>query len=110
MPQGILPRYFDETGAEIRVKDVLRRITLFQHHNLRETLPAGIFDIIFCRNVMIYFSREEQARLVQKFKERLAPEGFLFIGHSESLQGLGVDYRLRIHERGIAYQRPASDK
>lgn len=110
MPLGILPRYFDDLGEEIRVKDTLRRITIFQHHNLRETLPPGVFDIIFCRNVMIYFSREEQAKLVQKFKERLAPEGLLFIGHSESLQGLGVDYRLRIHERGIAYQRPAADK
>jgi chemotaxis protein methyltransferase CheR len=54
---------------------------------------------------MIYFSREEQARLVQKFEERLAPSGFLFIGHSESLQGLGTNFRLRIEERGVAYQK-----
>ena len=105
VPPGVLARYFDDAGDEIRVKDLLRRVTLFQQHNLREQLPPGSFDIIFCRNVMIYFSREEQTRLVQKFYERLAPGGFLFVGHSESLQGLGVSYRLRIHERGIAYQK-----
>lgn len=109
MPPLTLTRYFDDLGDQIRVKDSLRHHTSFQQHNLKEQLPSGVFDIIFCRNVMIYFSRDEQAQLVRRFKERLAPQGFLFIGHSESLQGLGVDYRLRIHERGVAYQRPASD-
>lgn len=105
MPPGILQRYFDEQGDKISVKDSLRRITSFQQHNLNESFPPASFDVIFCRNVMIYFSREEQAKLAQKFKDRLAPQGFLFIGHSETLQGLGVDFRLRIEARGIAYQK-----
>lgn len=109
MPAGMLPRYFDDLGEQLKVKDVLRRMVSFQQHNLCDTLPPGTFDIIFCRNVMIYFSREEQARLVQKFKERLAPGGFLFIGHSESLQGLGVDLRMRIHERGVVYQKEGAE-
>jgi chemotaxis protein methyltransferase CheR len=106
MPPDILRRYFDEAGDEIRVKDVLRRIVKFQQHNLRDPFPAVTFDVIFCRNVMIYFSREDQSDLARRFRERLAPEGFLFIGHSESLQGLDVDFRLRLQDGGVAYQRP----
>ena len=109
VPADLLARYFDVTATEIRVKDILRRITTFQQHNLCEAFPSINFDVIFCRNVMIYFSREDQAKLAQKFKDRLVPDGFLFIGHSESLQGLAVDYRLRLEEGSVAYQRPAAD-
>jgi len=105
MPPQILTRYFDDLGTEIRVKDVLRRLTSFQSHNLRDPFPAQTYDVIFCRNVMIYFSREDQVALAQRFGDRLAPEGFLFIGHSESLQGLDVKFRLRVEEGGVAYQK-----
>jgi len=105
MPADILKRYFEDAGEEIRIKDSLRQMVNFQQHNLREAFPAQTFDVIFCRNVMIYFSREDQAQLARRFNERLAPEGFLFIGHSESLQGLDVDFRLRLQDGGVAYQR-----
>ncbi len=105
MPQNHLRFYFDDAGDQISVRDPLRRKVSFQQHNLRDVFPTGPFDIIFCRNVMIYFSRDEQAKLAARFKERLTTGGFLFIGHSETLQGLGVDYRLRIEDRGIAYQK-----
>jgi chemotaxis protein methyltransferase CheR len=105
MPPEILRRYFDDLGDEIKVKDVLRKMITFQTQNLKDTFSPMIYDVIFCRNVMIYFSREDQAALVQRFRERLTPGGFLFIGHSESLHGLNVDLRLRLHEGGVTYQR-----
>jgi chemotaxis protein methyltransferase CheR len=105
MPTEMRARYFDDLGAQIRVKESLRRLVTFRQHNLRDTFPMDRFDVIFCRNVMIYFSRKEQARLAQRFAERLAPEGFLFIGHSESLQGLDVGLQLRLHKGGVAYQK-----
>lgn len=105
MPADILSRYFEPLGEEIRIKESLRKLVTFQQHNLRDSFPPMTFDVIFCRNVMIYFSREDQAQLARRFNERLAPAGFLFIGHSESLQGLNVDFRLRLHEGGVAYQR-----
>jgi chemotaxis protein methyltransferase CheR len=104
-PPEYLKRYFEDQGDQIRVTSALRKLTAFQLHNLRDAPPAGAFDVIFCRNVMIYFSRDEQARLAQKFYERLAPEGFLFIGHSESLQGMGVNFQLRVQDGGVAYQK-----
>ncbi|MBI3759002.1 MAG: protein-glutamate O-methyltransferase CheR, partial [Deltaproteobacteria bacterium] len=105
MPASMRARYFDDLGAQLRVKETLKRLVTFRQHNLRENFPAERFDVIFCRNVMIYFTRQEQIRLAQRFAERLAPEGFLFIGHSESLQGLGVGLKMRLHNGGVAYQK-----
>ena len=105
MPPEILRRYFDDLGDEIKVKDVLKQMTTFQTQNLKDAFSPMVYDVIFCRNVMIYFSREDQATLVQRFRERLTPGGYLFIGHSESLHGLNVDLKLRLHEGGVTYQR-----
>ena len=105
MPSQYLSRYFDNIGDFIQVKDSLHNITSFQQHNLNDIFPPGPFDVIFCRNVMIYFSREDQTRLAHKFRERLTPEGYLFIGHSESLHGLNVDFKIRLQEGGVVYQK-----
>lgn len=105
IPPHYLTRYFEDRGDRLVIRDALRRLTSFQVHNLKEMFPPCQFDIIFCRNVMIYFSRDEQACLARKFYERLTPGGFLFIGHSESLQGLGSNFKLRIQDRGVAYQK-----
>ena len=61
----------------------------FQRINLIEAMPAiGMFDLIFCRNVMIYFSRDTQEQLVNCLAARLEPGGYLFVGHSETLNGI----------------------
>lgn len=110
MPPETLARYFETEGDNIRVKDILRHITSFREHNLNDPFPPLTYDIIFCRNVMIYFSREDQARLAQRFTERLAPGGFLFIGHSESLQGLDVNLRCRLEQGSVVYQKAGEEK
>jgi chemotaxis protein methyltransferase CheR len=105
LPPQHLSRYFDDIGDFIHVKDSLRNIVSFQQHNLNETLPFGLFDVIFCRNVMIYFSREDQLRLARKFRDRLTPEGYLFIGHSESFHGFDIGFKIRLQEGGVVYQK-----
>jgi chemotaxis protein methyltransferase CheR len=54
---------------------------------------SDVFDVIFCRNVMIYFDRPTQAQLVQSLMRHLVPRGYLLVGHSESLNGLNLGLR-----------------
>lgn len=87
-------RYFQKGTAEnegfLRVKEFIRRMVFFRRLNLLDaSFPMkGKFDIIFCRNVIIYFDRESQKRLFANFHRHLADDGYLFVGHSETLTGI----------------------
>jgi chemotaxis protein methyltransferase CheR len=98
-------RYFDKVGDRYAIKKAVKDIVQFDFHNLKaEYLPTRN-DIIFCRNVMIYFDEAEQKRLIEKFYRCLNPEGFLFVGHAESLFGLTDRFRMIHRNNGTAYQR-----
>ena len=98
-------RYFEKIADKYAVKAALKRLVQFDFHNLKaEFLPQGN-DIIFCRNVMIYFDEAEQKRLIDKFYRCLNPEGYLFVGHAESLFGLTTKFKMIHHNNGTAYQR-----
>jgi chemotaxis protein methyltransferase CheR len=78
-----------EKGHIYAIRPEVRRIISFRRFNLMEPMPfKGPMDLIFCRNVMIYFDRETISSLVSKFHDLLEIGGYLFIGHSESLSGL----------------------
>jgi chemotaxis protein methyltransferase CheR len=72
-----------------RIKSSLKEKVTFQQHNLMEEADVEnrTFDLVFCRNVLIYFSRETISRVVQNLENKTKESGLLFIGHSESLQG-----------------------
>jgi chemotaxis protein methyltransferase CheR len=98
-------RYFDKAGDHYAIKQSLKQLVHFDFHNLKTEFLPQRNDVIFCRNVMIYFDEAEQKRLVEKFYRCLNPEGYLFIGHAESLFGLSNKFRMIHLNNGTAYQR-----
>ena len=93
IPPLLVSRYFNKTESGrgepmYQIAGALRRLIAFRRLNLMEPLPfKNPLDLIFCRNVMIYFDKETISDLVEKYYRILAPGGYLFIGHSESLSG-----------------------
>ena len=67
------------------------------------------FDVIFCRNVMIYFSDEVKRRLVRAFYNALRPGGYLYIGHSETLHGISKAFKLAYFKNALVYQKEGAD-
>jgi chemotaxis protein methyltransferase CheR len=98
-------RYFDKTGDKYAIKKAVKELVHFDFHNLKTEFLPQRNDVIFCRNVMIYFDEAEQKRLVDKFYRCLNSEGYLFIGHAESLFGLSDKYKMIHLNNGTAYQR-----
>ncbi|HEY8669550.1 MAG TPA: CheR family methyltransferase, partial [Terriglobales bacterium] len=98
-------RYFDKVGERYAIKKSIKEIVHFDFHNLKTEFLPKSNDIIFCRNVMMYFDEAEQRRLVAKFYRCLAPGGYLLVGHAESLLGLTDKFAMVYHESGTAYRR-----
>lgn len=94
-------------AGHYRAKKEVRALVEFHRLNLMDPLPQiGPFPVIFCRNVMIYFDKPTQQRVVQRLAGRLEPGGYLLTGHSESLTGIehGLEY-----VQPAVYRKPPSD-
>jgi len=103
LPQEWRRRFFQkgirEKTGYVQVKVEVRRLVQFFRFNLMDRFPfQEEMDVIFCRNVMIYFEKDTQIKLVEKFYHALKPGGYLFIGHSESLCN---------HQHRFKYVKPA---
>ncbi len=93
-------------GGSFRIVPELRKKIVFQRLNLLEGKDFGIrtkLDMIFCRNVIIYFDRPTQVRLFEKFYAQLRPGGFMFVGHSETLNNINRDF---IPASNSVYRKP----
>ncbi|MCL2669076.1 MAG: protein-glutamate O-methyltransferase [Syntrophaceae bacterium] len=95
--RSLLKKYFQIGSGKYqgyyRIKQAIRGMIQFERFNLMDTPPASFrFDMIFCRNVMIYFDKPTQSGLVNRFYQCLHEGGYLFIGHSESLTGLNHSF------------------
>jgi len=91
-------QYFDKSVQNkkefYQAKPLLKQLIKFRQFNLMDQFQfKRPFDIIFCRNVMIYFDKQTQQMLVDKFVRNLTPGGLLFVGHSESLTGIKHTFR-----------------
>jgi chemotaxis protein methyltransferase CheR len=104
VPAALRKRYLNNlSDGRAQMNDELRSLITFAPLNLLQKWPmSGPFDIIFCRNVVIYFDKPTQRKLFDRYADMLKPDGWLFIGHSESL--LNVTDRFNLVGRTI-YRR-----
>jgi chemotaxis protein methyltransferase CheR len=97
-------RYFDKVGERYAIKKSIKEIVHFDFHNLKTEFLPQRNDVIFCRNVMMYFDEAEQCRLIEKFHRCLRPGGYLLVGHAESLLGLTKKFTMVYRDSGTAYR------
>lgn len=105
MEPALLNRYFVREGDAWRVGDELRSLVSFRKVNLLEPFDdLGTFEIIFCRNIAIYFSPENQLDVYQRVADRLSPGGILFVGATETLERFDRRFTPEHHCRAVFYR------
>jgi chemotaxis protein methyltransferase CheR len=102
--------HFSRTGDDFVVRPRIRNMVTYAPMNLAQVTYMGRFDCIFCMNVLIYFSEERQAQLVQRFYEYLEPGGYLFLGHAESVSKCDVKFDTHTIRDSRIYQKPAATR
>ncbi len=109
MGRGLAPakmqKYFQSEGQTWKIRDEVRALATFKTMNLLEpfSFPQP-FDIVFCRNVAIYFSEQDKTRLFRGIARVLAPDGCLIIGSTESITGLCPEFEPKRYLRAVFYQ------
>jgi chemotaxis protein methyltransferase CheR len=103
-------RYFHRADSGgVQIDDGVKKLVSFGHLNLLQPEQWTIlahFDIIFCRNVMIYFNLESKKKMVESFHRKLEEGGFLLLGHAESLMNISTSFSLRHFRHDMVYQKP----
>ncbi len=104
MPQEYLNRYFEQDGDTYQACESLRsRITWKQLNLLKDFSGLGTFDIVFCRNVLIYFDNEDKIDIARRIHRQLASDGFLMLGAAETVIGLCDDFARDTNCRSAVY-------
>ena len=92
VPPKYLEKYFNEKGDGYQIDESIKNTIKFDYHNLKNDSGLRNLDVIFCRNVLIYFDEVAQKAVVNRFWDAMGPESYLFIGHSESLFGMNTRF------------------
>ncbi len=100
-----LKRYFRAHPDGYEVRDEVKKHVIYDFHNLKHENGLRELDIIFCRNVLIYFDPEEQKKVLGKFIDALRLGGYLFLGHSESVLGMSPELEFVHRNKGTAYRK-----
>ena len=92
IPDAYLKKYFDRVDGGYKARSELTSKIRFDYHNLKHDAGLRGLDLVFCRNVIIYFDEAAQNAVINRFWDSMAPKSFLFIGHSESLFGMNTKF------------------
>ncbi|MDD7012070.1 MAG: protein-glutamate O-methyltransferase CheR [Candidatus Treponema excrementipullorum] len=105
IPEKYLSRFFVKVDNGYQVKDELKSRIRFDYHNLKHAATTRNLDVVFCRNVLIYFDEAAQLEVVNHFWDAMAPKSYLYIGHSESLFGLNTKFEFLKTDWACLYQK-----
>ncbi len=104
-----IKKYFKQENEFFRISDNVKQFVNFSHLNLLDpfkTKIVGNMDVIFCRNVLIYFDKQSRKKVIDMFYERLFEGGYLLLGHAESLINLSTAFTLKHFKYDMVYQKP----
>lgn len=105
LPARLLVKYFEREGLEWKVQERLRRMVRFERRDLREPMTSiGMFDVVLCRNVLIYFDVETKKRILKQLRSRIEPQGYLLLGAAETTFGLDDKFERRPINGAVFYQ------
>lgn len=109
LPMQLLVKYFRKGEAQWHLSEAIRGMAEFREWNLLGDLaPLGRFDIVFCRNVLIYFDQPTKTRVLEAIGRQLAPDGVLYLGGAETVLGLTDRFVPCGDERGVYELAPAA--
>ena len=103
IPEEYLAKYFSKATGGYRVKDEIKKMIAFDYHNLKFDSGKRNLDIVFCRNVLIYFDEPAQKNVIDRFWDAMSNHSYLFIGHSESLFGMDTKFEFLRTEWACLY-------
>ena len=109
LPQHILAKYFKKSEEGYQICDFLREVIEFSRVNLAdpvETKPYRGFDIVFCRNLLIYFDDRSRRQAAENIYDAMNHGGFVLLGHSESMSRISPLFRVRKFPEAVVYQKP----
>lgn len=105
LPADKLAKFFMKNNQNWKIKEDIRSMCAFRKHNLMNSFDGlGRFDIVFCRNVAIYFQKKDKAAIFDKIGDILEPDGYLIVGSSESITGVNSRFEPVTHSNMIFYR------
>jgi chemotaxis protein methyltransferase CheR len=105
IPENYLAKYFNVVNDGYQIKEDLMKMIRFDYHNLKNDSGLRNLDIVFCRNVLIYFDEVAQKAVVNRFWDAMAAKSHLFIGHSESLFGMDTKFEFLKTDWACLYRK-----
>jgi chemotaxis protein methyltransferase CheR len=108
-PEMIAKYFVEEEKGDYRIVDRVKELVSFSYLNLLDPYKTSLIsnmDVIFCRNVIIYFDKEAKKKVIESFHHKLREGGYLLLGHSESLINISNAFALRTLKNDMVYQKP----
>jgi chemotaxis protein methyltransferase CheR len=109
LPIQLLVKYFKQVGDRWQVDQSIRDMVRFRPLNLLEDFASlGTFDVVFCRNVLIYFDQPTKTQVLERISRQMSAQGFLFLGGAETVVGITAKFQTMANQRGLYQQAGAS--